>query len=106
MDLIFSAITFQGKSRAAGGENPELKHWCTHGDDECGRVEGLELGEVLEEDRERERHVGRIILDGGEYALYPLCGRRGVDSHQIFFSSFLCKKSVIVQFSACFFSCI
>lgn len=35
--------------------------------------------------REREMHVGRIILDVGEYALHLLCGRKGVDSHQIFF---------------------
>lgn len=46
--------------------------------------------------REREKHVGRIILDVGEYALYPLCGRKGVDSHQIFFSSFLCGNLVII----------
>lgn len=49
-----------------------------------------ELGEAQEEDRERERemHVIRVILDVGEYALYLLCGRQGVDSHHILFSSF------------------
>lgn len=54
-------------------------------------MEGL-LSETQEEDREREMHVGRVILDVGEYLL---CGRKGVDSYQIFFCSFLCENLVI-----------
>lgn len=54
-------------------------------------------GGETERNRERERDVGRIILDVGEYALHLLCGRGGVDSHQIcsgvgFFSFSLCVR--------------
>ena len=72
-----------------------------------------ELGEAQEEDTERERerereremHVMRVILDVGEYALYLLCGRQGVDSHHILFSLFffsLCENSAIIQFGDVF----
>lgn len=57
-----------------------------------------EGGKALRE-AERERDVGRIILDVGEYALHLLCGRGGVDSHQIcswvvFFFLSLCENSL------------
>lgn len=100
MVLIIAAITFMGCRRVAGRQpRAEMlvdseRRWVWEG----GGTLEWDPGRGQTE-REREMHVGRVILDVGEYLL---CGREGVDSYQIFFCSFLCENLVI---SFCFQDC-